>query len=118
MEVTLNEVRRKSEPSTVKDGKHHILNCSNCLAPLVDIWETSKMEKPKEPWLIKASCAHCGDCSAVVEVYSTTYHVGTIAEDDNNNPYTLLKNQTTTVNRENKLVFVYETSVNKKWGLE
>jgi hypothetical protein len=113
--VTLEKVDQHRGPATVKDGKHHKLTCSNCEAPLADIWETSIIHRD-DPWLIRANCAHCGDLSGVVEVFSATYHLGVVENEDGSPPYSLLKSPTVGTNRSGELVFTYDTAVNRKWG--
>lgn len=55
----------------LKDYGHVYLNCSNCLAPLADIWIVDK-DFPVD-WKFKAECPHCNDASFVKEVRGKFY---------------------------------------------
>lgn len=46
---------------------HHILECSACGEPLVDVWVTKP--ESKHVWKVKAECPHCGDHSYVTEIH-------------------------------------------------
>ena len=61
------------EDSFLTDGEHIILECSNCKAPLVDIWVTQPDLILKSK--LRAECAHCGDKSFEKEV-SGGFHLG------------------------------------------
>ncbi len=55
------------ESSGIVDGKHHLFRCSNCNAPLADLWVNFPSEEIL--WDFVAECCHCGDKS-----YKQTVH--------------------------------------------
>ena len=53
------------QPTGIIDGKHYFFECSNCKAPLVDIW----VNYPNDSvWNFIAECCHCGDKSYMQKV--------------------------------------------------
>lgn len=51
------------------------IKCSNCMAPLVDVWKKNKESEQFSS--IRASCGHCGDRSFIREQEGEFYIGGT-----------------------------------------
>lgn len=69
VDVYLTE--KVSKPVDLVDGPHKHFYCSNCNAPLLDIWETQPTSEPV--WLVRAECPFCGDHSFVQEINSVHF---------------------------------------------
>jgi len=59
----------KKEP--IVNGEAFFINCSNCGAPLVQIWVTGPEAKVKTKMV--AMCPHCGDKSYIKEIMGSFY---------------------------------------------
>ncbi len=92
----LGEIRESDErdiptdPKGLKDAGHFIIECSNCLKPLVDLWLTRPGERIRYKdgkeiktlnvvWKVQATCCYCGDHSFVQEIQGG-FHSGPIFE--------------------------------------
>lgn len=60
------------DQNKIKDYGHTYIKCSNCDAPLVDIWVVDK-DFPVT-WKLKANCPHCGDHSFLYEIKGRYYY--------------------------------------------
>lgn len=54
------------EPLGLKDGGKHVIECSNCGAPLAEVWVTQPELRYR--WKLRAKCCHCGDASFIVKI--------------------------------------------------
>lgn len=61
--TTLNEFRSELQSTSLDDGGHTIIECSNCGAELCDIWVVRPTTKLKSE--IVATCCFCNDKSFV-----------------------------------------------------
>lgn len=59
------------EDQNLVDHGHVYIKCSNCLAPLVDVWLIDKELDIR--WKLKAECPHCGDYSFVYDIQGRYY---------------------------------------------
>lgn len=69
--IEIEFVERVSKPVDLVDGPHTYFYCSNCEAPLLDIWHTQPTNDTV--WKIRADCPFCGDHSYVQEVKSAAF---------------------------------------------
>jgi hypothetical protein len=61
-----NKLRKLDANETLEDGKHNLVKCGECKAPLADLWLT----KPNAPVhsRVIVLCPHCGDESFAINV--------------------------------------------------
>jgi len=75
MQVTIKQSSENDVPEFkgLKDGGHHHIRCSNCNAPLVDVWIT----RPDEDvvWSLQFNCVHCEDHS-FIQTVKGGFHIG------------------------------------------
>ena len=57
----------------LEDGGHVILKCSNCDAPLINLWITTPNLETEMP--VQADCPHCGDHS-FKQTINGGFHIG------------------------------------------
>ena len=71
-ELEMDLVEKESKPCDVVDGKHTYFYCSNCNAPLLDIWHLQPTDQTI--WKVRADCPFCDDHSFVKDIDS--FHFG------------------------------------------
>lgn len=93
------------EEIQIEDGGHVIVECSDCKAPLLDIWITGKTDAVENQFI--AECPHCGDKSYLSSVKGLIYMGVT--------DYTHIENVETEKLSENLNKTLVKTGVSKKW---
>ena len=69
LDVFLQE--KEAKPCDLVDGEHIYFSCSNCNAPLLDLWQLQPTNDVI--WQVRADCPFCGDHSWVKDVYSASF---------------------------------------------
>ena len=69
LDVFLEE--KEAKVCDMVDGQHIYFECSNCAAPLMDLWQFNPTKDVI--YKVRAECPFCGDHSWVKDVYSYSF---------------------------------------------
>lgn len=99
----------------LEDAGHNILRCSNCSAPLVDIWITNP--KIDIQWKVRAECCHCGDKSFESIIHGQFHRGPAYVDkqgnyDENGECFTALDE---VITDDEKEIIIFNTSKVRKW---
>lgn len=117
IQLTYKSVEQRAERELIGlvDAGHNIIYCSNCGAPLIDIWITN----PKINMQIKiqAICGHCGDHSFVREIngqfhYGPAYINKSGNYDENGECFSSLE---LPITDDEKELIIFKTNKVRKW---
>jgi DNA-directed RNA polymerase subunit RPC12/RpoP len=107
--------------NTIKIGDDDRIKttCIKCSAPLLEFIKShvSKDDKNNTDWQVRADCPHCGGKSIIHKLHCAKFSLGPVLENGEETPYTLMDQQYVDTDRNGNVVFAFQTTVGKKWGV-